>query len=367
MRLLLLFTLSWSSLFSQRLSIAVIAGTNLTDPFSRYTRHDFGPSGLPLTIEYKSVSPALILGPTVELLLGAGWSVEVDALHRELRSEARVGTPPGPSQVFSQQTRASWEFPLLAKYTIGQRAWRPFLNGGMSFRPAGTGTGLSHRGITAGAGIDAHWKRLRVSPSVRYTRWADPGNNFALPPARRDHVEFLVTFTTQPASQSSQSLVKRIHAGVLAGFAPGDDFTSNDPAIRPESNSPVAGIGVAANVTSRFDIEVDGLYRPLHGSDQGVRFATLTWEFPVLAKYRLRATGAQPFVEAGPSFRAIGNLNLPELSHVGFTAGGGIEWKWRRLRIGPLVRYTRWQDSKEDSRNIRAAANQTEVLFAVFF
>ena len=68
----------------------------------------------------------------------------------------------------------------------------------------------------------------------------------------------------------------------------------------------------------------------------------LTWEFPLLAKYRFPTRRLQPLIELGPSFRATGNLNDADPSHFGITAGAGIETSLSRLKIAPVVRFTRW-------------------------
>jgi len=81
----------------------------------------------------------------------------------------------------------------------------------------------------------------------------------------------------------------------------------------------IGGAMVELGFASHFSLEVDGLYRPLgytfagiepNGTLNSVSPATVvTWEFPVLAKYRFAFRGVRPFVEAGPSFRTTGNLN----------------------------------------------------------
>jgi hypothetical protein len=68
----------------------------------------------------------------------------------------------------------------------------------------------------------------------------------------------------------------------------------------------------------------------------------VTWEFPVLAKYRFSLAIMSPFIEAGPSFRASGNLNGTSPSKGGLTVGVGVEKQVWRMRITPQVRYTRW-------------------------
>ncbi len=105
-----------------------------------------------------------------------------------------------------------------------------------------------------------------------------------------------------------------------------------------------------------WSLEVNGLFRQLHGSvarvlrpedslgDQSPQ-PVVTWEFPVLAKYRFQRRTLSPFFEAGPSFRTTGNLNT-EPSHHGIAAGAGFEMKWRSLKIAPALRYTLWAGEK---------------------
>ena len=124
-----------------------------------------------------------------------------------------------------------------------------------------------------------------------------------------------------------------------------------------------------ASLSRNWALEADGLYRPLHGTDvefgHEVRFAHLTWEFPVLAKYRLPGTSRiRPFLEGGPSFRAEGNLNLAPASHFGGTVGAGVEARLFWLKIAPMVRYTRWGGQTSNTSS-EAWANQTQVLVSI--
>lgn len=65
-------------------------------------------------------------------------------------------------------------------------------------------------------------------------------------------------------------------------------------------------------------IEPDGTLNSISPSP------VVTWEFPVLAKYRFSEGRFRPFIEAGPEFRTTGNLNFSP-SRYGGTAGFGIE------------------------------------------
>lgn len=118
-------------------------------------------------------------------------------------------------------------------------------------------------------------------------------------------------------------------------------------------------------------MEVDGLYRPLHytlefNNGFTAPFSVLTWELPLLAKYRLPLARTQPFVEAGPSLRWSGNQNGSSPSHIGVTAGIGVEASWRMLRVAPAARYTRWAADDADPLN-RTKQDQLELLVGFSF
>src|SRR5262249_8421161 len=100
---------------------------------------------------------------------------------------------------------------------------------------------------------------------------------------------------------------------------------------------------------SRFSAEIDALHKPLRDQvtsvlSNGALYPTqrytgaTTWQFPVLAKYRLLSGGWRPFLEAGPSFRMPNH----DLAIYGATAGAGVETQWRAIHISPAIRYTRW-------------------------
>src|SRR5262249_51881027 len=124
-------------------------------------------------------------------------------------------------------------------------------------------------------------------------------------------------------------------------------------------------------------LEVDGIYRPIRAESgyESFRdpFTVVTWQFPVLAKYRWPRGEWAPFAEAGPSFRLAGNLNGYNPSRVGITLGGGIERLIHGVRLAPALRYTRW---KRDSPLYRlppgisypeTRSNALELVFGVSF
>ena len=113
---------------SQRLTIGAVAGTGVTGDFHTgsatfpaLTLAD-GTTASSTTFVASSVYRSLIIGPKLELSLGGRWSLEVDALHRPLRSTVtQFFSPPivlpngmvltkfGPNTA----AEASWEIPVL--------------------------------------------------------------------------------------------------------------------------------------------------------------------------------------------------------------------------------------------------------------
>jgi hypothetical protein len=119
-------------------------------------------------------------------------------------------------------------------------------------------------------------------------------------------------------------------------------------------------------------IEADALYR-----SEGFRVSASSgsyfmfgdehanlWEVPILLKYRIPLPIAKPFLEAGYASRVIGGpvsrnvtANLPGgvvtfgtynsqwSNSNGLVVGGGVQFALGRLRLSPVVRYTRWTGS----------------------
>ena len=141
----------------------------------------------------------------------------------------------------------------------------------------------------------------------------------------------------------------------------------------PESNSGIYGIVIEAQLPKNWAVEVNGLYRPLRGSDNTfappMSFEHTTYEFPVLLKHRfLDSARFRPMLEGGPSFRAEGTLGVQPGSRFGLTFGAGLETKlWSKLRVTPMVRYTRWGSQKNYLFQPQTWANQTQLLVSFTF
>jgi hypothetical protein len=125
-----------------------------------------------------------------------------------------------------------------------------------------------------------------------------------------------------------------------------------------------------------LSVEVDALYRPMNLTMAGVNpdgtlhsispATVVTWEFPALVKYRFTSASLKPVVEAGPSFRASGNLNAASPSTYGGTVGLGMETRLGKITIGPVIRYTHWA-ADPDFASSRTKRNQVELLVGLSF
>jgi hypothetical protein len=200
-----------------------------------------------------------------------------------------------------------------------------------------------------------------------------------------------VVFTSR-SSSFSQSSRPHFSLGVIGGAALADAFGH-------ETNNFIMGLGGGLEPTrSRsystakdyvigpkievglpyraLSVEIDALYRPMNltmagvgpdGSLNSISPATVvTWELPVLGKYTFGTGPLKPFIQAGPSFRAAGNLNDAEPSAYGVTAGLGVEAQLGKLRIVPVLRYTHWA-ADDDSAGSRTKRNQVELLLGLSF
>ncbi len=146
---------------------------------------------------------------------------------------------------------------------------------------------------------------------------------------------------------------QNLSLGIAGGGAPTDAFESSTVAghgFYSQSADYLIGVTLEYHLPRGFSVEADALFRELHLTETATDYLThtpvVTWEFPVLAKYRFHGPKVTPFVEAGPAFRTTGNLNDTNPSHAGVAAGAGVETHWRGLNIAPTVRYTRWARDK---------------------
>lgn len=372
--------------WGQRLYFGVVGGTGLTSNFPTTDvsapPDDFGnPAN---RFQFLTGHRSFIFGGLAELRLTDGFALEANVLMRPMKDKVVFTQfyPDGTTRRTANEDIGvkAWEFPVLLKYTLrGDRRWRPFVEAGPSFRTqedAGA-TEPSQFGLTAGVGAAIHFGRLRIAPTVRYTRW----DHESIAPkyvTKQDQVEFLtsIAYETEPGSRRLGS--RTLSIGALAGFSFlhgfGSDYFGSGTGERLRY---LAGLTTEIQAAGRFSVEVDGIYRPLNGvyreSYGQSHFSVLTWEIPVLAKYRWSRPRLTPFAEAGPSFRLSGNLNGYNPSHYGITAGAGVETRAHGIRFAPTVRYTRWAADRSPYSAYtgyyyeRTNPNSLQAIFAVSF
>lgn len=363
-----------SMLCAQNVSFGVVSGTSIS--------RDFRTLHYPFTFETRTYTDSTlpgprsqILGPMLEVDLPRQFSVEVNALHRNLRyttSSDFPGTPP------SAATVSTWQFPVLLKYRFQVKPrLLPFLAAGPSFRtysnPAGSRP--SRFGAAGAVGLDVALGKFRISPSLRYTRWASD-KNVPFRPTIPNQLEFLVatSYSTEAGLRSLRG--RKIWLGVIVGVPITNDFTPIDPRAPPYTGASsriadfrfVAGLRAEIPFSSKLALEWNGIYRRLHFEDGPE--VVLTWQFPVLLKYtfsgvRIAKPNLRPFVQAGPSFRLAGNLNGTDPSNFGFTAGIGAEIDASRVRFTPSVRYTRWAHEKNKRFTTQPLTKPDEIAFLV--
>jgi hypothetical protein len=126
-------------------------------------------------------------------------------------------------------------------------------------------------------------------------------------------------------------------------------------------------------------VEFNGLYRPLHLTDESLQSASgqpisptriwrvtvLTWEFAILAKYKFTFGRTKPFFEVGPTLRTSVNLNGANPSKYGATGGAGVEAKWGKVRILPALRNSRWTNDQTTASPTNK--NQIETVIGISY
>ncbi len=363
--------------YGQRLQFGMIGGTGLTADFPATdfsgSADDFGNAAYHYRV---STGPrSLIFGGVIEGRITERFSIEANVLHRPMKTKS-VYTEfhPGGTDLTSvdQFTRVrTWEFPVLFKYTLPARPSderiRPFMEAGPSFRTQEDASAAqpSRTGVSAGAGAAIRFGHYRVSPTLRYTRWARDFYSYGA--TKRDQLEFLTSFSYETEASSLHVGGHALDLGAVAGLSATHELAENFRDLK-EHTRILAGLTAQLNVTPHIAMEVNAIYKPFRAQAYFGNFAVLTWQFPVLAKYRwnkpANASQWTPFLEAGPSFRLSGNFNGYDPSFLGGTVGGGIERRVGGVRLEPTLRYTRWG---ADRNRVRTNLNALELVFGVSF
>jgi len=194
------------------------------------------------------------------------------------------------------------------------------------------------------------------------------------------HTRLTITlFTFTALGLALRASGQTLSIGVVSGAGLTSDFrnyyTQTGGTALIEYSTPkryLVGAMLEFGLPAHISLEVDGLFRPLEYTFAGVEpngalnsvspSPVITWEFPVLAKYRFAPGPLGPFVEAGPSFRTAGNLNGSNPSHRGVTVGAGLETHLWGMDIAPTLRYTRWASDPRDF--VETTPDQIELMVA---
>lgn len=183
---------------------------------------------------------------------------------------------------------------------------------------------------------------------------------------------------------SSSFAAQFFSVGVKAGFPFSDSFQSDTygtTVLRYHSGSSggeyIVGPMGEVHLPLGLSVEADALYRPLNFKVSAVSPLGATvqdssyssWEFPILAKWRVPFPVLKPYIEGGPSFRAVGGHAGDYLSNDGLTFGVGVELRISRVRVGPEIRFTHWGSDASGAPNagIISAQNQGEFLVGFSF
>ena len=122
--------------------------------------------------------------------------------------------------------------------------------------------------------------------------------------------------------------------------------------------------------------EVEALYKrtslDLTDGDTFTSRGANSWEFPLLAKYRLPGDTLRPYLGGGASFRRFSDLRSfvagVEPNVWGGVLLGGLDLKLGPISFLPEIRYTRWSSgSTGEANGLRYKQNQAEFLIGILF
>lgn len=159
--------------------------------------------------------------------------------------------------------------------------------------------------------------------------------------------------------------------GVKLGTTLNNTISAVNTLSVPSDHHFIAGPFLDVRLPLHLGLEVDALYESsLYGS---VLSGGNTWQFPVLAKYKLLSGPVKPYIEGGVSFSRITDLkDIPQLNHrsnYGIVLGAGIELKLLVLRLSPEIRYNGWAFRNIDdiAGQFQSIRNQAMFLVGISF
>jgi hypothetical protein len=211
-KLLLILSGAAASLYAQESYIPTLGfkvGVPITDMFSARNTSEFNDTlnGSPFT----SAVPRYEFGVSAEFHIFNNLDFEVDGIYK--RGGFNSYLPVDGVSAYRPTTFNNWEIPGLFKYNLSIGHLRPFVDVGASLRHISTisqwtdAPGLVSPGFTdnsialrnrnsyggvAGIGITFKEGPLRLSPEVRYTRWANEAFEYPGLKTNLDQADFLL-------------------------------------------------------------------------------------------------------------------------------------------------------------------------------
>ncbi len=159
--------------------------------------------------------------------------------------------------------------------------------------------------------------------------------------------------------------------GLKLGSTLNNAITAASTLSVPDDHHFVVGPYVEVRLPLHLAVEFDALHESsLYSS---VLNGGSTWQFPLLAKYKLLSGPVKPYVEGGIAFSHITDLqNIPELNHssnFGVVLGAGIEVKVLAPRFSAEIRYNGWalKNIQSPSGLFESNGNQATLLVGIGF
>jgi opacity protein-like surface antigen len=175
---------------------------------------------------------------------------------------------------------------------------------------------------------------------------------------------------------SAAACAQPFGAGLKIGAPLTDALTIQSPnpfAYVSETHRYVVGGMVEFRLPKRLSVEVDALYRSFELRGTANSTSGASWEFPVLAKYKLLAGPVRPYVEGGLVLSHLSGLSdlvrVNHTSNYGITAGAGLEIHALVLRISPEIRYEGYAFPFFDTSapGVSSGRNQALVMVGIGF
>ena len=114
-------------------------------------------------------------------------------------------------------------------------------------------------------------------------------------------------------------------------------------------------------------VEFDLLYKRLSANSGTGSQSAGSWDFPILAKYRLPGIIVRPYVEAGFNYNKLSSIATFKLKdRKGLVMGAGLDIGLPKVHIAPELRYTRFSQNFT-LQSLVPNLNQAEVLIGISF